>query len=325
MSFKDIKGQPNAINILKKSIQRDRISQCFLFYGPPGVGKYLTALTFAKVLNCNKLKLEACNECLSCIKISNLNHPDVIIINSDSKKSTIKIDDIRRLQSNINLKCYESDRKICIIRDAERMTPEAENSSLKTLEDVPPQTIIILVSSNLQNMSSTVVSRCQLLKFRPLSYDIISQIVKRELNLSSDELDYVVALSEGSLEKVFNFSNQKLLSQRDNLIKILGGRKEELLFYTPEYNSRQDVINILDIMLSWYKDIFLIKNGLDKLVSNKDKIQMLNKNSQNIELDKLIVIIDSIMDTKRDVINNANIKLVIHNNMVRIYELEGGV
>lgn len=323
MSFKNIKGQSEAINIIKKTIENNRIPQSFLFYGPPGVGKYLTALTFAKVINCSNLRLEACHRCINCRRISNSNHPDVIIINSDGKKTSIKIDDIRKLQSNINLKCYEAERKICIIRDAEKMTPEAENSLLKSLEDPPLGTLIILVVANLENIFPTIISRSQIVRFKPLSNEIIKQIVTEKINFNSKELDYFVGLSEGSLEKIFNFFNKNLLRQRRKLIHLMGEKKKELMFYIPKYDSRQDAVNILDIMVSWYKDMFLIKTGAEKLIINKDKLQTLYKNSDNIELDKIVRIIESIIETKKDIVNNANIKLAIQNNMLKICELEG--
>jgi len=323
MSFKDIKGQSDVVNILRKSIQKDRIYQSLLFYGNSGVGKYLTAINFAKAINCYKLKAESCDNCISCTKVSNYNHPDVLIINQDGKNSTIKIDDIRKLQSSINLKCFESDKKICIIRDAEKMTAEAENSLLKSLEEVPSRTVIILIVSNLQNIFSTVISRCQVIRFKPLSHEIMKQIVIEQTNISTKELDFIISISEGSLERVFNYFNRSVLKQRNKLVNLMSKKNKELLFYIPEYNTREDIITFLDIMISWYKDIFLLKAGTDKLIINKDKIELLYKRSKDIALDKLETIIDTIMDTRRNIINNANIKLAIHNNMIKICELEG--
>jgi len=324
MSFKDIKGQDDAVGILKRLLQKDRIPQGILFYGPAGVGKYLTSLDFARAINCKKQKLDACGGCSSCVKIKNLNHPDVVIINHDAKQTSIKISDIRYMQEALSFKPYESEKKICVIRDADRMTAEAQNSLLKSLEDSSENTIIILIASNLENIFATVTSRCQLIRFRPLDGNIIKKILSKEKSgLSDKKIDYVVNLSGGSLERASSLLSEKVRKERDRLIDLLTGPKKELLFYTPEYKSRDDIIVFLDIMLSWYRDIFLIKSKAKDLITNKDKLDLLNENCDDIDLNNTFMVIDNILDTRKDIINNANVKLAIHNNMVKICELEG--
>lgn len=322
MSFNDIKGQQKTIGILKKFIQKNRVSQAYLFYGPPGVGKYKTALTFSKVLNCRNLELDSCEGCISCRKISNYNHPDVYVINSDGEKSSIKIEDIRKLQNNISLKSYESDRNICIIRNADKMTAEANNSLLKSLENVSYNTIIILTASNLQNIFPTVISRCLIIRFAPLNLEIIKEILSKKKGISGVSLDYVAKLAEGSLEKAYMFIDQKVFRKRDKLINLLSGEKRRLLFYKPKYNSREDIFFILDIILNWYRDILLLKNNLRGLVINQDKKGVLEEDSENLDTNKIVEIIDNIIQTRRNIKNNANIKLAMHNNMRTICEIE---
>lgn len=326
MSFDNIKGQKKAINILQNSIQKNRVSQSYLFYGPKGIGKYKTALSFSKALNCENLQLDSCENCTSCRKISNYNHPDVYIINSDGAKSSIKIDDIRQLQSNISLKSYESEKNICIVRDADRMTVEANNSLLKSLEDASYNTIIILIASNLQNILPTVISRCLIVRFDPLKEEIIKDILSAKRDVSHEQLSYVVKLAEGSLEKAQLFLDSKVLKQRGDLLQILGSpNRKKLLFYEPKYKSREEVVFLLDIILSWYRDILLLKNNSKELIINIDKREILKKNLQGIGTGEVIKIMNNILRTRRDIQNNANIKLAMYNSMRRICKIEGGI
>lgn len=294
-----------------------------MFLGDSGIGKYLTAVNFAKTMNCQKVKLDSCDSCVSCSKVDNLNHPDVIIVNKKADRSTIGIDDIRQLHVNINLKCYESDRKICIIRDAENMTSQAQNALLKNLEDMPLQIVVILIVSQLNDIFPTVISRCKVIRFSPLNHDIMTRILSKEADKSVGEIEYVGHFSGGSLEKAFDFLNDDLLQQRDDLINLMCDNKKRLLFYEPKYKSRQDVLCMLDIMISWYRDLILIINDMQDLIVNKDKIDVLKSVCGDNDLSKLTEIIENIISTKKDISNNANVKLSMHNNMVEICKLEG--
>ncbi len=200
MSFKDIKGEDSAIAFLKASLKNNRIYHAYIFCGPNGVGKRLTALNFAKALNCaasngasddacdpstgsgsnpeHSQKVDACDNCGPCKKIDSLTHLDVSILRPAKEGGSISIDEIRALIKNISFKAIEGRKKICIIDGAESMKHEAANAILKTLEEPPADSVLILITENLKALFHTIVSRSQVVRFFPLGLKEIEEILK---------------------------------------------------------------------------------------------------------------------------------------------------
>ena len=149
--------------------KRTRIAGAYLFVGPTGVGKETVANHFAKSINCLELDEGACGTCISCRKTADGNHPDTQIVSPSG--AWIRIDQIRELQKRIVYRPYEGIRKVAILREAERMNLEAANCLLKTLEEPPAESVLILLTSNLDALIPTIRSRCQIIKFNPLRPD----------------------------------------------------------------------------------------------------------------------------------------------------------
>ncbi|MCK5513533.1 MAG: DNA polymerase III subunit, partial [Deltaproteobacteria bacterium] len=145
MSFKNIKGQDRQINILTNAIKRVTVSHAYLFTGISGIGKGITAIAMAKALNCKAENGDFCGCCISCKKIEHSNHPDIFWIEPEG--DYIKIDQIRRMQERIKYTLYEGKQKVVIIDKVERMNLQSSNCLLKTLEEPPPHTILILLTS----------------------------------------------------------------------------------------------------------------------------------------------------------------------------------
>ncbi|MFH1198999.1 MAG: AAA family ATPase [Candidatus Omnitrophota bacterium] len=166
MSFSDIKGQDSSLEILQGHMKNARLARGYLFLGPEGVGKVLTAKTLAKALNCKENNLDSCDKCPSCLKIESNQHPDVHIV--DSEDAEIKIEDIRNLQSQISLRPYEGRFKVFIIKNAHSLNQASGNAFLKTLEESPGESVIILLSDKPNLLLKTIISRCQAIKFYPV-------------------------------------------------------------------------------------------------------------------------------------------------------------
>ncbi len=182
MSFNDIVGQERAIKILTKSLKENKISSSYIFVGSEGTGKKLAAIEFTKAVNCLNLSedSEACEDCQSCSEISKQRSPDLKII--EPIKSSIKIEQIREMRKEIGLKPFKNRKKIYIIDKAEKMTIEASNCLLKTIEEPPCYAIIILICSKIDPILPTIVSRCQIINFGLISSYKIKEFLlnKRE-------------------------------------------------------------------------------------------------------------------------------------------------
>jgi DNA polymerase-3 subunit delta' len=217
MSFNEIIGQKKAKEILLGQMKTGKVPHAYLFIGPEGVGRKKTALEFAKALNCAGDKqggVDSCGECAPCQKISKSLHPDVQIIDFEwqsrlenkeiDKQKALKIDTIRALQKEISLKPVESRWKIFIIEPAEKITLDAANCLLKTLEEPPAWTVIILLAVHKNNLPLTVVSRTQIVSFSPLAENEISGYLAGNLSVPQDAALEVASTAEGSLSFAIN-------------------------------------------------------------------------------------------------------------------------
>ena len=173
MSFADIIGQKRIINLLRRALAHEHLPHSFLFTGMEGVGKHLTALTFAKVVNCeNSAAGDCCDRCVSCRKAASGNHPDINIIERDGP--FIKIEQIRALKQRLRFRPLESRYRVTVINNAQNMKMEAANALLKVLEEPPAANLIILTAYEITSLLPTIVSRCLHLPFQPLATEEIS-------------------------------------------------------------------------------------------------------------------------------------------------------
>lgn len=312
MSFSQIIGQQLPIKILKQSLKKDRVANAYLFYGPAGIGKKLTALNLAKLVNCLQPTDEPCDECHSCRRIENFNHPDVSVVVKDPAATALKIEQIRELEENIYLKPFEGKMKVFIIEEAADMTEEAQNALLKTLEEPPADSILVLLTSNEQNLLETIRSRCLRLRFNRLTTEQIRQIILKQYDLEENQALVLARISEGSLEKANHA--EEYLNNRERLIeKILSGffrlgQDEEWLDLT-----RDEARQVLEFTSGWCRDALLIKLGVHEknLLLNPDYSQQLEDFSSAYDTDHLLEIVEQIHRTI-DLINaNVNIRLAL--------------
>lgn len=168
MSFADVKGQDRAISFLKNAISGGKVSHAYIFLGPSGVGKRPAALNFAKALNCFSESGERpCDACASCRKTDNGNHPDIMLLKPEKGVASFKIEKIRELIGQICLKPYEGRKKVYIIDEASSLTREATAALLKTLEEPPSDSVLIMLFESLQYVPRTILSRSQIVRFSP--------------------------------------------------------------------------------------------------------------------------------------------------------------
>ena len=311
MSFKGIKGQDRAIDLLKRSIVNGRVSHAYIFLGPSGVGKFTAALAFAQALNCAGAKSgEGCGECAPCRKILKSNHPDVLVLKPEKDSTSIKIEQMRELIRNIALRPYEGKKKVYIIDGAEAMTPETSNALLKTLEEPPSDSVIILVAENLDNLFATVVSRSQVVRFFPLSTDAVREILVKECGVDEEKAHVLSRLSSGRLGEALRYSDAKLFDKRTRLIDSLIGKD----FFDSDFDgvSRDEMRLYLGIMLTWFRDILVYKElASDAALVNIDRKDAIRGEAANMGSDYLCDAIRRIIETLSYLDQNANQKLAM--------------
>ncbi len=326
MAFKDIKGQERAIEFFRNSVNRDRLAHAYLFAGPDGLGKALVAKTLAKFLNCENplkegnLSIDCCDRCISCRKIENSNHPDVHWVEAKLNAKNISIDQVRSIQKEISLKPYEGKLKVFIIQEAKNLSDQAANCLLKTLEEPPVLSLIILISTNIEGLLPTIISRCQIIKFCPLKLERLKEILTVDYELQSDYAHFLTAQSEGRIGQALN------LKEQDAQIK-----KNRLIDQTTQFNQRitsVDIFNLKDkkelarqirYLLNWFRDILIFKAGLaTSSIINADRMEEIKSLASFYTFEDLEKILTQMIEAHRLIEQNVNSKIALEVMLVGI-------
>lgn len=319
MSLKNIIGQDIPIMSLKNMMVGHRIRGAYIFLGPDGVGKRTTSIEFAKAINCGVDKEDACDRCESCRKIDSMNHPDVFSVSPEGPSGSIKIEEIRKIIYESSLKPYEAMKRVFIINDAERMTPEAQNAFLKLLEEPPKNHILILTSSNISGILPTVTSRCKTVKFYSLSQDRIKDFLQGE-GIEEDKAVLFSHMAMGSLGRAIDFKKRDIIPQRDQVIDDFFLRKSALLRekVLSDY-TEGDIEETLYMLLCWYRDLLVSKFTEEKNeLLNIDRFEDISSYSNRFYMDKIERDISSIMKTMGYIRANLNPKIALFNLAVEL-------
>ena len=246
--FDKIVGNRDIKKSLENAIKIGKISHSYLFIGTQGIGKKKIAKEFSKAILC--LNKNECNSCKSCIEFDSENNPDFQII--ESQGTSIKIEQIRELQKKVAEKPIISDKKIYIIDECDKMTKEAQNCLLKTLEEPPQYVIIILIGANESAILSTVKSRCSVIHFQNISDEEISTYLKQNLNVEIKN-DLLLKACGGSIGKAMQLKDnqdtylelQKILSNlgKADIIDIF--KHTQILYNKENIQKMLEYINIV--------------------------------------------------------------------------------
>ena len=225
-SFSEFVGNARAVRILRASIERGRLPHALIFAGPEGVGKKTLALILARLLNClSPANGEPCGRCRSCRKIDAGVHPDVIVVQPDG--AFIKIEQVRAIRAEAAYQPFEGRFRVVVLDGADRMRPEGANCLLKTLEEPPSRTVLILVTAQPYLLLPTISSRSQLLQFGPIPEDRIAEHLVRAAGLRPEEARLAAALADGSLGAALAFdigAYREARAQALRFVSLLLGR-----------------------------------------------------------------------------------------------------
>ncbi|MEN6351634.1 MAG: hypothetical protein ABFD08_19845 [Syntrophomonas sp.] len=261
--FSEIVGQERAIFQLKKIVDHDQISHAYLFLGPSGIGKMLTAFSFARCI-INRADRDA-----ALFFKENL-HPDLLVIEKQENKALIGKEQItREMEPWLALKPYRASRRVVIIRDSQLLSMEAANALLKTLEEPPDYAVIILVSDD-NNLLETIVSRCQLLRFFPVSEGEVKKLLL-ERGFDQQTAHNAAQLGQGSISTALGFAGEEAFKDLWDIAagiveKAAGGQVVEV-FYAAEKMERNPYL-ISSILVTILRDINIYQEtGKEELLA----------------------------------------------------------
>lgn len=218
MSWNRIFGHERLAVFFTELLRQGRLGHAYLFVGPSGVGKRRFARELARCLLCESPVQvgEACGECPACQQVESATHPDLILASRPEDKLELPIDVIREVSSRLALKAARGGRKVAIVDDADDMNDTAANAFLKTLEEPPPKSVLILLATDLETQLPTIVSRCQVIRFSPLLTPTVVEIL-RQHGYEESQARRWARLSGGSPGQALAFADQALWDFRNDL------------------------------------------------------------------------------------------------------------
>lgn len=325
--FKEIVGHEQIIEHLQNAIKLDKVSHAYIFNGESKAGKKLLASAFAMTLQCEKGQSEPCMECHSCKQSMSNNQPDIIWVTHE-KPTSIGVDDIRdKVNNDIQIKPYSSPYKIYIIDEAEKMTTQAQNALLKTIEEPPVYGIIILLTNNADELLPTINSRCVTLNLRAVKPSEIKKYLMETLHVPDYQANISVAFAQGNVGKAIklasadNFNNIK-----EEAIHLLKNIQDMEVYEVMEKikginELRFEINDYFDIIMIWYRDVLLFKatREVDNLIF-KDELNSIKKQASKCSYDGIQNILDALEKAKQRLNANVNFELVIELLLLTIKE-----
>lgn len=335
-------GHQKIISVLQKNIREDRLAHAYLFSGSEGVGKKAVAFNFIKAIQCRGGR-RPCNQCLNCFQIEKNIHLDTIIFQKDpvgglKEGEEIKISEMRDIQKKMSLKQYSAPYKILLLDHAENLNDEAANSLLKFLEEPRGKTLIILITSNINAILPTIISRCVVINFllvpksEMLKYFENKAEALQSKTYGVQNFSFAKETQNINLEEIINYS----LGRPGNVIKWLKNPKdfieskkivknfakvvladnitEKFKFISRFYNKKEESIKLLMHLLVFYQHLLSWQIGRENLEDDEEIIQF----ARRYGISKIREALFQIISAKKFILQNANLKLVLENMMLNI-------
>lgn len=321
MPLSDIVGHDRVVDVLRRSLKTGKTAHAYIFEGPAGCGRRTTALALIQALFCRGGGDDACGVCPACRKVALGSHGDIHLLEPLPDKRDISIAQLRDLQRDLAMRPYEAPRSACIIEPADRMNVSSANSFLKTLEEPPGHAVIILITENADMLLPTIRSRCQLLRFAPLSPEQVRLLLERG-GMDADSAALLAPLADGSMQRAGELDNDALTSRRERLLRHLATLSPErvaTIFDASEElsGSRDETLETVDMLISFSRDMLLLAAGSEEII-NTTLRPTLERFAGRLGLPGALKLAENVMETRRSVQRNANAKLALDTLFIRI-------
>lgn len=317
-NFKDIIGQKQVKKHFQTAIETGQVSHAYIINGETGSGRHMLADAFAKALQCeSRQQTDSCDICKSCLQAESGNHPDIQYITHE--KTSISVDDIReQLNNDIQIKPYSSPYKIYIISDANRMTEQAQNALLKTIEEPPAYAVVLLLTDNMDALLPTIQSRCVTMNTKPINKEDIAAYLVKHLSMEPEQANIAAGFCQGNMGKAIRFANSQDFQEMKNdtlrlLKKVDSMEPAEIVEIIRGFSQKKGMINdYLDLMLLWYRDVLMLKVTKDaNLMLYQEEYHEISRQASTHTYEKIENILQAIDKAKIRLNANVNFDIVI--------------
>jgi len=335
--FRDIVGHESTIGHLKTAIASGHVSHAYLLVGDKGMGKRTLAEAYAEALQCETLReeldagslppaaIDSCGECRSCRQAETGNQPDIIVWNYQ-KESSISVDDVRDLVSDIQIKPYASRYKIYILPDTQKMTKEAQNALLKTLEEPPEYAVLLLLTISQDAMLETIRSRCIVLPLRPVKPDMVKQYLMEKHGVPDYQAEIGAAFAQGNIGKAAALvTSEDFYDRLRETVRILENvrawKVSDIISMIRSMDddreknkdkARESVNDMLDLFTIWYRDVLYFKATSDPDgIIFREQIVKIREAASRSSYDGIQTILDAVKTAKVRLRANVNFDLTM--------------
>lgn len=326
MGFSQIVGHQKQLEVMRRALSHRRLHHAYLFLGMEGVGKKTIALALAKAIHCSSATGDFCGECADCARIEDGNHPDVRILGPLAGKKEISIRQIRELEKELNFRSFSGKKKIAIVDPATLMNLAAQNALLKTLEEPPQESLLILVAANGGALLLTLRSRCLRITFGPLARELISGFLISHKGMDGETAECLAAMSLGSLGAVAGMDTQDLLERRREWVRLISS------LHAGDYRaasdaaeilagSKEDALRFLEWVEGWWRDLLaynVTRNPPD--VVNTDMLAELQQQLASVGLERLFSRIAEAKAALEGIQRNLNRRLILEDLLLNTVE-----
>ena len=351
-SFREMSGQTHVKRTLQNALQANKTTHAYLFSGPRGTGKTSTAKIFAKALNCEHAPAsEPCNECATCLRITDGSHTDVIEFDAASNS---RVEEIRDIIDKVRFAPANSRFKVYIIDEVHMLSTSAFNALLKTLEEPPEHAVFILATTEPHKLPATIISRCQRFDFKRLSSnDILNRmkVVLEDIGVSFEEhaLKVIAQSAAGGmrdalslLDQVVSFSGD--IVKLEDALFVTGSIGQDVFYDLSEALQKKDVSNALSLveqliadgkdpfrlsedLITFFRDLLLLQSSEDlhellEFVSPEEKFIML---AHDFSSEKLYHFIDTLAKVQQEMRFSHHTKIYLETALLKMVQFDGSM
>jgi DNA polymerase-3 subunit delta' len=305
------------VEMLKKHVVNGTTRHAYLFAGPPGLGRRSLALRFAQALNC-QTPIEAgipCGQCRDCKQIEAMQYPDLSVVQADTESGTLKVDQIRDTRRSLTLKPYIANYRVALFLRFQQANDNAANALLKTLEEAPSYAVLILTADNPEQLLPTIVSRCEVLRLRPLNIETVQkELENRGMQIGQAKL--IAHISGGRFGYALRLiENDSLLEKRDQrlndlLTLIPASRVEKFAYADKLAKDKESMRQAILIWLSYWRDVMLRTAQAESPLVNVDRNMEIEDLADRMDLSSARRVVSGLENTLEKMERNVNPRLL---------------